>query len=233
MKRFWMDVTLVERRDGFTVELDRRPMRTPLRRPLVVPTAGLADLVAEEWQAAEDEFDPRSMTATRLANTVVDRLPRLRQAAIDELVGYLRTDLICYRAARPSSLVDRQKEAWDPILAWLEERYDAVLAVTADVAPIEQPQASIERLRKAIERMDDWMLVVLHSAAQSLSSAALALAVIEGRLRPGDAVRASTVDERFEMEQWGWDSEIDRTHRALLREIEGAADVLAALGRSS
>ena len=38
MKRFWKEVTVEPEGDGWTIKLDGRPVRTPARAPLVVPT---------------------------------------------------------------------------------------------------------------------------------------------------------------------------------------------------
>ena len=74
MKRFWKDVEVREDEGGWGVSLDGRPVRTPARAPLVVPTRPLADAIAEEWRA--DEIDPRAMPLTGLANAAVDHITR-------------------------------------------------------------------------------------------------------------------------------------------------------------
>ena len=59
------------------------------------------------------------MPLTRLASTAQDRMPELRAAAIEEVVGYAGTDLLCYRAAAPLDLVARQQRVWQPLLDWV------------------------------------------------------------------------------------------------------------------
>ena len=49
-KRFYTDVSVAPADGGgFTALLDGRTLRTPLRRPLLVPTRGLAETLAAEW----------------------------------------------------------------------------------------------------------------------------------------------------------------------------------------
>ena len=36
-----------------------------------------------------------------------------------------RPDLVCYRADGPEGLVARQRQAWDPVLAWADDALDA------------------------------------------------------------------------------------------------------------
>ena len=53
VKRFWSEVAVVEKAPaGYGVALDGRPVRTPARAELVVPTRALAEAIADEWRAA-------------------------------------------------------------------------------------------------------------------------------------------------------------------------------------
>jgi chaperone required for assembly of F1-ATPase len=229
MKRFWREVRVVRQEHGTAIELDRRPLRTPARRPLVAPTAALAEVIAGEWRAQEDRVEPRTMPATRLASTVIDRMPGLRDVAIEEILAIARTDLVCYRADRPDDLVRRQEQAWQPIVDWLAREYGASLEVTRALFPVAQPEPSITRLRESVDRFGDWHLVGLHAAVQLLGSLALGLALEARRLEAAEAVDRSLLDELYEIETWGWDIEIDRRHRALHADVDAAAGFLATL----
>ena len=229
MKRFWREVRVVAEASGHRVELDHRTVKTPGRRPLRPPTARLAEAIAAEWRCQDEEVDPRAMPLTRLASTVVDRMPQLRRQALDELLGFGRTDLVCYRAAHPPELVRRQETWWNPVVAWLDERLQAPLVVTRDIAPVEQPSESLHRLHERLERLDDWELVGLHALVQPIGSLVLGLAVLERHLPCDAAFEASLVDERFEIERWGWDAEAERRHRALRAEVDAAWTFLEAL----
>lgn len=71
MKRFWTDVTITSERG---IMLDGRPVRTPGRVPLILPTPALAEAVAQEWRDVGDSIDPRAMPLTGLANAAIDRV---------------------------------------------------------------------------------------------------------------------------------------------------------------
>src|SRR5437660_792418 len=71
-RRFYETVTVSEGEGGFGLALDGRPVRTPAQRALAAPTASLANVLAEEWQAQREHIDPASMPLTRLANSIVD-----------------------------------------------------------------------------------------------------------------------------------------------------------------
>ena len=74
MKRFWKTAAAVELDGAWGIELDGKPVRTPAREPLKVPTSTLAEAIAAEWNAVEDKVDPRAMPFTGLANAAIDRV---------------------------------------------------------------------------------------------------------------------------------------------------------------
>jgi chaperone required for assembly of F1-ATPase len=231
MKRFYRKVSVAPGGHGHGILLDERPLRTPARQLLIVPRAPLAEALAEEWRAQGDAIRPDAMPLTRLASTAIDRMPEQRQAAIDEAADYADTDLLCYRAAEPFELVQRQHHAWQPPLDWLSAAYGIRLCVTTSVLPVAQPDAARAALRTAIEGLDDWPLVGLHAATTGLGSVVLGLALLHGRIDAEAALAASLLDELFEIERWGIDPETERRHAVLRRDVTGAARFLQALAQ--
>ena len=229
MKRFYGQVTVVSGDGGHRVLLDGRPLRTPAKRILIAPSSALAETIAAEWQAQGEAIEPQTMPLTRLASTVVDRMPEQRAAAIEELLGYGSTDLLCYRAAEPLDLVRRQQHAWQPLLDWASETYGIRLAVTTSILPVAQPEAALGSLPAALEALDDWPLIGLHAATTALGSLILGLALARGRIDAAEALGASLLDEDFEIERWGREAEAERRHAVLRRDVEAAAAFLARL----
>jgi chaperone required for assembly of F1-ATPase len=226
MKRFYRDVTVAPGEHGHQILLDGRPMRTPAKEFFAAPTAPLAEAIADEWRGQGDAIRPDAMPLTRLASTAIDRMPVQRQAAIEEVVAYADTDLVCYRAAEPFELVQRQHQMWQPMLDWLSHTYGVRLAVTTSVLLVAQPAAACARLRGAIEDLGDWPLVGMHMATTALGSLVLGLGLLHGRLDADAALAASLLDELYEIERWGSDVEVERRHQALRRDVSGAARFL-------
>lgn len=229
VKRFYREVTVGQDDGGSTVLLDGRPVRTPARRPLVLPSPALAEAVAEEWQGQDETIAPETMPLTRLATTVVDLMPARRADAIEEVAGFAGTELLCYRAAAPASLVERQRRAWQPWLDWATREYDAPLMVADDVMPVEQPATSLNALHAAVAAHDDWRLVGLHAAATLLGSVVLALALERGVIDVDAAFRTALLDELFEIEQWGEEAAQQQRHRRLRAELAAAERFLSLL----
>jgi chaperone required for assembly of F1-ATPase len=182
-------------------------MRTPAGAPFVLPNEKMAEAVAEEWRSQGDTIRPETMLLTKLANTAIDRVRPNREVAIAQILGFARSDLLCYRAEAPGALVSRQAATWDPLLDWARERYGGKLKTASGIGFIEQPREALAALERALAGYDDFALAGLTAAATLLSSAVLALALAEGRLGADDAFAAAQLDEIYQAERWGQDPE--------------------------
>lgn len=201
MKRFWKDVTI----EGEGIALDGKPVRTPGRVPLTLPTPQLAEAVAEEWREVSDTIDPRRMPLTGLANAAIDRVAPHRDSFAAGLAAYGDSDLLCYRAEAPDPLVERQLAAWDPLLAWARGRYDVHFETTAGVMHRAQPEATIRRLGDAVAALDPFRLAGLSPIVTVTGSLVAALALVEGAADAESIWRAAQIDEAWQAEMWGED----------------------------
>jgi chaperone required for assembly of F1-ATPase len=223
MKRFYRAAVAVASAQGFGVHLDGKPVLTPAKNTLTVPRQALAEAIAAEWQNQGDTIDPLALPLTRLVSTAIDRVLPRRQEVIAEIAKYAGTDLLCYRAAGPPELVARQHATWQALLDWANERFGARLTVTESITPIDQPPAALAALERAIAAHDAMMLVALHLATAACGSAVLGLALTEQRLSPAAAFAAAQLDESFQIERWGEDSEQTKRRAALQEDIALAA----------
>ena len=64
-KRFWSTSAIVSVDGGWTVQLDGRPVKTPAKTLLVVPTEALAQAIAAEWDAQQGEIKPDTIAFFR------------------------------------------------------------------------------------------------------------------------------------------------------------------------
>lgn len=206
-KRFWKTASAQPADGGFTVTLDERPVRTPAKAPLIVPTRAMADAIAAEWDAQDKEVDPRTMPVTKGANAAIDKVRVQRGEVIAMLAEYGDSDLLCYRAAGPEALIRQQAAAWDPVLDWAAKTFGARLFVGEGVMHIPQTRDALDRLTAEVARFDDFGLAGLHDLISISGSLVLALAVTQGALSVDDAWSASRVDEHWQIAQWGADEE--------------------------
>ena len=226
MKRFWKDVSLEQEVNGWGVMLDRRPVRTPARAPLLLPTERLARAVADEWSSVGDEIDPQGMPLTGLANAAIDRVAPDREAFASGLARYAEADLACYRAERPRALVDLQAASWDALLAWGRRRYDVDFCMTTGILHVVQPAATVDRLSHAVSTLDPFRLAGLSPLVTIGGSLLAALAVIEKTMTAEQAWDVVSVDERWQLEQWGSDSEAETALQNRRRDFFAAARFL-------
>jgi chaperone required for assembly of F1-ATPase len=212
-KRFYTKAGIGEHGGGFALLLDGRLAKTPGTAALVLPTLAAAEAIAAEWEAQKAEVDRPSMPLTRIANTAIDGVALSMEAVVDEIVKYAETDLVCYRASGPESLVRAEAEAWDPILAFAASRLRAHFICTKGIGYIGQPAAAIAAIRAKVEQVArrgqtaPFALASLSVMTTLTGSVLIALALAEGAISLEEAWRAAHVDEDFEIRLWGMDEE--------------------------
>ena len=207
MKRFFDQADVAQRDEGFTVQLDGRAMLTPAKNPIALPSSALAKAIAAEWSAQIEEIDTTTMPLTRHAYTAIDGVRENFDQVVAEIARYAETDLTCYWAEAPQTLVAKQAAGWQPLLDWAEEAFGARLAVAAGIMPIQQPRESIAALRTAVAAHDAFALTALHTVVSISSSLVIGLAVSAGRLDGPGAWHVSRIDHDFQASQWGEDPE--------------------------
>ena len=223
MKRFWTTAEVVERDGDWGIALDGRPLKTPAKADLTVPSAALADAIAGEWAQVAETIDPRAMPLTGLANAAIDRIaPDPRRFAAG-LASYGQNDLTCYRAEEPRALVERQAESWDALQGWARRRYDVDFACVSGVMHVPQPDATVRRLAHEAAVLDPVRLAALAQLVTIGGSLVAGLAVIEQALPPDAAWEAVSLDERWQIEQWGADAEAEKALDARRRDFLAAA----------
>lgn len=225
-KRFYKEVSVGEGEGGFTILLDGRPVRTPARGLLAVPTRALAEAMAAEWMAQETEINPFLMPLTRLVNVALDRVAPEAEAVREEVVRYAGSDMLFYRADGPQGLVGRQAARWDPVLDWLRDAHDARFFLTEGVRHVTQPDVALARVRALVPE-NPLALAAVHSMTTLTGSALLALAVSGGVLDADAAWTAAHVDEDWNRDQWGEDEMATARRVARRTEMDAAAQLLA------
>jgi chaperone required for assembly of F1-ATPase len=227
-KRFYQAAAIAANGSSFEITLDGKPVRTPARRPLAAPTRELAQSIADEWQAQKGVIEPAAMPLTRLANSIIDGVADNPGPVREEIVKYLGSDLLFYRADGPEKLTERQAQAWDPVVEWAAQKLGARFILVEGVVFAAQPEEAVAAAAKAIPT-DNWRLGAVVSVTTITGSALLALALAEGAITLDQAWAAANVDEDWQMEQWGRDGLAmeRRAHRGA--EMAAAAKILALL----
>lgn len=206
-KRFWTSASAASRDGGFAVELDGRPVKTPAKAPLVVPTEALASAIAAEWDAQEEHVDPAHMPFTRMANAAIDKVAVQHAEVAELLAAYGDSDLLCYRAATPEELIARQSDAWDPVLDLAAEKLGARLEPRTGVMHAPQEAAALATLSARVHSFDNFRLAAFHDLVSMTGSLILGFAAAENWKSADDIWQLSRLDELWQEEQWGEDEE--------------------------
>jgi chaperone required for assembly of F1-ATPase len=229
-KRFYMEVSVGESAGEHAILLDGRPVKTPAKRALTLPTRAAAELVAQEWDAQKEVIDPVRMPRTRLVNSALDGVAAEIDAVFEDIVKYAGTDLVCYRADAPQSLVDAQAEKWDPVLYWAAEELGARFILAQGIIHQSQPQSAISAFSETLCKYRTPLeLAALHSITSLTGSALLALAFAEGRISAEQAWHAAHADEDWNIEHWGSDAEAEARRAARWTDMEAAYQLFNAV----
>ncbi|MEO1151314.1 MAG: ATP12 family protein [Pseudomonadota bacterium] len=221
-KRFYDAVSLGMADGQFSVLLDGRGAKTPARNPLTAPSKTLAEVIVSEWSAQGPHIVFRSMPMTGYQMTVLDASPAEHQAWRAEINRFLASDLLCYRAEGPVALVERQATCWDTHLAILAARFDIALKATAGVIYVDQDPAVLARAATLIAGLERADLLVARRLTELTGSAALGLLGAHGAASDGAIIEAAQLDEVFQAEKWGQDSEAIERRQQIAREISDA-----------
>lgn len=226
MKRFYKEVTVAPEEGSHGIRLDGRPVRTPGRALLAVPTSALAERIAREWREQGEDIDPRAMRFTGLANAAVDRVVPDPAAFAAGIAAYGESDLLCYRASAPPPLVDRQAEQWDPLLEWAQHRYDIGFVIVSGVMHSPQHAETLERLHAAVSSLPPFLLAPLSPIVSLTGSLVASLALVEGAADADTVWNAAQLDELWQAEMWGEDALAAQTCAAKRAEFDDCVEFL-------
>jgi len=211
MKRFYKTVSVdLLDEGGYMIQLDGRPIKTPLKQTLGVHSFSLAKAIAKEWDDQKDEIDLEGMLFTKLSHTTLDRVRAMNQDVLDEILSFAGSDLLCYRATEPNSLVVREQERWDPFLSWFESTYNIKMKTVCGIVHEEQNLEDLRKIADLLGTLDDFSLTAVHNITSLTGSALLALALVLGDWTSHEIWAAAFIDEDYQMERWGGDEEVIR-----------------------
>ncbi len=226
-KRFYKVAEVCAESEGYSVKLDGRTLKTPHGFALNVHHRQIAEDIAGEFAAQEDEILPGSMPTTRLINSALDTVREEPQKIAEEVASYAGSDLLCYRAVTPVELANRQAAHWDGILGWAKEALGADFEVVSGIVHQQQPASSLQQVQTAVSELDVFSLAAVHLLTTMTGSVVVALAISRQAIEPDTAWNAAHVDEDWQIEHWGHDSEAQQRRRHRRVEFDTACRLLA------
>lgn len=207
MKKFYDKASVAEVASGFSVVLDGRDIKTPATKLLVVSSKPLAKAIANEWQGQGEKVDLKTMPLTTLSYAAIDQVADNRALIEGEVGAYASSDLICYRADIPAELRKKEEAVWDPIVAWLKDKYNIDLILITGISHVEQGHDTKEFISKYLGDCDHFALAAMQRLTGLLGSIFLSIAIDKKQITVEQAWAASRVDEIYQAELWGEDTE--------------------------
>jgi chaperone required for assembly of F1-ATPase len=196
-----------------------------------LPSQAAAELAATEFREQEKVVDPLTMPVTRIANTTIDGVADNLQAVMEDIVKFAASDLLCYRADSPVALVERESQAWDPLLDWMRDSIGANFILVEGVMPAAQPREAVAAFANRLRfHGEPFRVACIHTMTSLTGSAIAALAVAETFMSAQDVWQAAHVDEDWNIEQWGQDDLASERRRLRHSEFTAAANLLKAIG---
>jgi len=222
-KRFYEKPDVEAQEEGFAILLDRRTVKTPARRNLVVPSLELAQAIAQEFGAQQEKIDPTTMPITRLANTVIDGIADNPHPIAEDIMRFIANDFLFYRVDSPLELVEQQRAAFDPILDFVESRFSSHFNITTSIRAIPQPRESLNPIRAYINAIiSPFVLGALHTVTTLTSSGLMAIALKETAFDADTIWSIAHFDENWTAQQWGQDEEAMLRRQFRRREFDAA-----------
>ncbi|XP_006901265.1 PREDICTED: ATP synthase mitochondrial F1 complex assembly factor 2-like [Elephantulus edwardii] len=203
-KRFYQNVTITQGEGGFEINLDHRKLKTPQAKLFTVPNEALATAVATEWDSQQDTIKFYTMHLTTLCNTSLDNpTQRNKDQLIRAAMKFLETDTICYRIEEPETLVELQKNEWDPMIKWANKRYDVEIGTSTSILGPSIPAKTQETLTSYLASYNMWALQGIEFVVAQLKSMVLTLGLMDLHLTVEKAVLLSRLEEEYQIQKWG------------------------------
>lgn len=227
MKRFYKKVGLEDHLDGFTIHLDGRPVKTPARNGLILPSRPLAQEIVNEWEAQGEEINPVTMPLNSLATGALDQVANERERIVGRVAAFADSDMLYFRGDdSQADLAAHQAERWDPLLDWAQSRFDVSFTLIFGIMHQSQSDETIARLSAAVECQSDFTLAAMLSLSGLTGSLVATLALVEKKFEPALIWELSYLEELWQEQQWGSDELAQQKRDARQGEYSAAVKFL-------
>jgi len=208
MKKFWKIVQVKKKlKNSFEILLDKRILKTPMQKDLIFSNYKIAKETALEWDIDEKEINTENMVFYGLISTAIDKISNDKVSYIENVLGFINTDLICYRADGPNELVDLQNSSWNPIISFIKKYIDVELKFFIGVMPSKQSLEIFNRLKTLINSFSDIEISALHRMTNLTGSIFISICILKGDVLKNEAFELSFLDELYQAKNWGIEEE--------------------------
>ena len=220
MKKFWKKVQIREIfKNTFQVQLDKKNLKTPMKKDIRFLNYYIAFETSKEWDIDGPTINTDGMIFYGLMSTAIDKIAKNRNLFINEILSFIDTDLICYRADAPNELVQLQNKKWDPIISIIEKYTGFRLETFIGIMPSKQKKAVHLKVKQLVNQFSDLEISALHRITNVTGSVFLSLCILKGDLYKNHAFELSFLDELWQAENWGNEEEASKKRENISLEL--------------
>ncbi len=219
MNKFYKIVSLKEIDGGYSLLLDDKEVKTPLQKRLLIPSLDLAEAIKAEWEKQEDKIIPASMPLFQLLNTVIDKIEIDPSEYIKQVLEYSKSDLVCYFAEEGDDIYPIEKKEWQPLIDWVQDRYNIKLELTNGINYIEQSDDTLNKFKEVMADLDKYQLASIQAAVPILGSIVISLAILENQMDVEQGFKAAFLDEIYQISKWGSHPETEKKHSDIISDL--------------
>ncbi|PVV00199.1 hypothetical protein BB559_000042 [Furculomyces boomerangus] len=225
-KRFWKASTFELTDEGYIIKLDQRILKMTNGEKLVISKnqKAFAALISGEWEMQEKTLGGHSLPLTSIAFRARESLQEedARKKVISALLKYYITDTILFHSEFPENLVELQKECWDPIIEWAQNKFDIEIKITNGIFSQIQPKKSIDILEEHLNTYCPQKLAAFEKAVMVSKSFLIGLALIERQLSVEQAAKAARIEVLAQTSFWGTFESAHEFDESLIKQDLGA-----------
>jgi chaperone required for assembly of F1-ATPase len=220
MKKFWKNVEVKPiLENSFQILLDNKILKTPMQKDLIFSSYKIATETALEWNSNEKEINTENMIFYGLMSTLIDKVVDDRVSYIENILGFVNTDLICYRADNPNELVELQNSSWNPIISFIKKYIDADLQIFIGVMPSQQSLEIFLRLKVLINSFSNIQIAAFYRMTNLTGSIFISLCILKGDILKSKVFELSFLDELWQAKNWGFEKESSEKRDKIAQEL--------------
>ncbi len=180
-------------------------LKTPAKKPFLVPSKYLAHSIAAEWMWQKgNKVEPETMPLMSLAATAIDE-PQSGEMIATSLCSFLPTDPVLCREDDPSKvdLSVRQASILDPYIVYVNNLLGTRFHPSTSIvgAAISVKDAGL--VKEYILGLDSWQRSALMELSSACKSLCMAIGGVQGEFTADELIHASRIEEEYQIQQWG------------------------------
>lgn len=216
MRKFWKMVKVKKKSsNSYEILLDENVLKTPMKKKLTIQNSKIAEEIYKEWNQDKNILDTDAMIFYGIISTSIDKISNNRILYINEILNFIDTDLICYRAEEPNDLVQWQSKNWDPILLKVEKYINNKIDVFKGIMPLKQNKGIKFKITKFLTKFSDLEIIALHKITNITGSIFLSLCILNNDIIKEKVFELSHLDELWQAENWGYEEEASKNREKI------------------